>query len=128
MTTKKIRITGLVASARRYNRLRFEIVEDDKSTTQVVYPRTRDGDDSLAVENGIFEVAQAIYFTAASPDQRLAMADLYLNNQCCCCTKAHVEGILTLSPVPDATTPATDGNGANDATNDNGANDNTNGG
>ena len=111
MTTKKIKITGLVASARRYNRLRFEIVEDDGSTTQVVYPRTRDGDDSLAVENGIFTVAQAIYFSASSPDQRLAMAELYVNNQCCCCTKTHVEGVLALSPVDGTSGNGNGGNG-----------------
>lgn len=107
MTTKRIKITGLVASARRYNRIRFEIVESDGKTTPVVYPRSRDGDDALAVENGIFMVAQAIYFSVTDPAKRLADAELYVNNQCCCCTKAHVEGVLSLSPVePTQAQPA----------------------
>lgn len=104
MLNKKIKITGLIASARRYNRLTFEIVNDDGTTTQVVYPRSRNGGDeeSLAVEEGIFSLAQSIYYSAASADARIAQAQLYVNNQCCCCTKVHVEGIMTLAPVPPA--------------------------
>jgi hypothetical protein len=107
MLNTKIKITGLVASSGRFNRLTFEIVNDDGTTSQVVYPRSRannDGDPSLAVEDGIFALAQAIYYSAASPDARLAQARLYVSNQCCCCTKVHVEGIMTLSPVPPAST------------------------
>lgn len=101
MITKKIQITGLIASARRYNRLQFEIVEDSGDTTAVVYPRSRNGDedDSLAVEDGIFSLATSIFYSTTTATDRVAMAKLYTNPQCCCCTKVHVEGILSLTPV-----------------------------
>ncbi|MCA9656591.1 MAG: hypothetical protein KC501_42195 [Myxococcales bacterium] len=106
MSTKTIRITGITAQARGYNRLTFEIIDDKGNVVPVVFPRDRNGDDSLQVEKSIFSVAQAIYFSTTKPEERVATAELYVNNQCCCCTKVHVEGISSLSPVAP-TQPAT---------------------
>jgi hypothetical protein len=112
MINKTIRITRLIAAAGRGNhRLSFELVNDDGTTTPVVYSSRGNGDDedSLVVDQGIFSLAQSIYYTASSPDARVAQAQLYVKSQCCCCAKVHVEGINTLSvpatPPPKPVTP-----------------------
>lgn len=102
MAFHRILLTGIIASARRFNRIEFEIVEDDGTLTPVIYPRSRRGEDdqSLAVEDSIFQTAVAIYFGAQVPEQRLAIAELYLGK-----TKESeegtlpVEGIKSLAPV-----------------------------
>lgn len=102
MVTKTIQITGIIATSGRYNRIQFEIVNDDGTTTPVVYPSgRRDNDsDSLAVDSSVYSLAQAIYFSGATAKDRKATATLYLDSRCCCCcTKLHVEGIYTLGPV-----------------------------
>ena len=96
---QKIKITGIIATASRYNRIQFELVGDDGKLSPIVYPASRGGDDedSLAVESSVFQLAQAIYLAST---ERFAMAQLYLDNRCCPCSgRVVVEGVSKLSPA-----------------------------
>jgi len=103
MVTRKIQITGIIASSGRYNRIQFEVFDKEGKAVEVVYPcgRRETDCDSLAVDSGVFTLAQAIFFATTTAADRVASAQLYLNNQCCCCTKLHVEGIYSLAPISE---------------------------
>lgn len=90
-----IEITHLIASARRFNRIRFDVLQADGSRLEVVYPRNRNGEDdnSLAVEDSVFSLAQWL-FTSGN---RRAVAELYLGKEQPP-GKIAVEGIRTLQP------------------------------
>lgn len=105
----QIKITSVIATSGRYNRIKLEVLDDGGSGgtkwIPVRYPQGRRGEDdeSLAVENSVFELAMSIYYSTTKPDERVAMAQLYVDNRCCCgCSKVPVDGIYSLEPLPPA--------------------------
>lgn len=106
MQTKQIKITSVIATSGRYNRIQLDVLEDDGNGgtkwIPVRYPQGRRGedDDSLAVESSVFAMATSIYYSTTDPDKRVGRAQLYVDNRCCCgCSKLPVDGIYSLEPL-----------------------------
>jgi len=103
MITRQIQITNVIATAGRYNRIQFNVLEDDgksgKKTVTVLYPQGRRGedDDSLAVDSSVFQMASTIYYATTDASKRVATAQLHVDNRCgCSCDKVAVDGIYSL--------------------------------
>lgn len=103
MALRTIHITEIIATADRNNRIKFEVIGDNK-TIQVSYPsgRRAEDDTSLAVDGSIFALAQALYLD--DPESNRATANLYLGSRCCCCDTLPVDGIYSLAYATKSST------------------------